>query len=152
MKKRDVTDEERDLWLQEIEGKKPAPKSINSKNKPSDPPLKKSTPAASLNLNDVIPDKKRAASRPEATLDLHGHTQDEAHVKVVRFIQQGAARDYKVVLIITGKGRQGGGILRQSVPKWLDSPQLRPFILAMTYATAKEGGEGALRVHLKRKR
>ena len=97
-------------------------------------------------------DKKRASLKADAILDLHGLTQDRAHALVITFIKRAAAHDYRTLLIITGKGKQGSGVLRANVPKWLDTPQLRPFILAITYGSSKEGGEGALRVLLKRQR
>lgn len=150
MKRRELTDEERDAWLEE-NGQKPK---ATRKEKPAPAPAKKTAPASRpLALEDTRHlDKKRLTTRIEATLDLHGLTQDEAHIQVVNFIKNAAVRCHKAVLIITGKGRQGGGILRHAVPKWLDTAQLRPFILAVTYATPKEGGEGALRVLLKKQR
>lgn len=156
MKKRELTDEERDAWLEET-GQKPKNQSKPAVKKkpvetPAPKPQKKSAPAAPLDISDLKGfDKKRVASRPDATLDLHGMTQDKAHARVVSFIKRAAADGDRNLLIITGKGRQGAGVLRDAVPKWLDTAPLRPFILAITYATPKEGGEGALRVLLRKR-
>jgi DNA-nicking Smr family endonuclease len=97
-------------------------------------------------------DKRRATTAPQATLDLHGMTQEKAHAQVIAFIKRAVGNDYRVVRIITGKGSRTGGVLKASLPKWLEVPQLRPFILAISYATPREGGEGVLHVQLKRKR
>jgi len=155
MKHRDLTPEERELWLETAGGVKSKP---TAKVKPKSPEIsvasapKKSLPPA-LALGDAKGlDKRRASLKADATLDLHDMTQDKAHALVVTFIKRAVSHDYRTLLIITGKGRQGGGVLRTNVPKWLDTPQLRPFILAITYASPKEGGEGALRVLLKRQR
>ena len=48
-------------------------------------------------------------SRPEATFDLHGQEVREAELNAERFLraQQGAGR--RVVRVITGRGKGGGG-------------------------------------------
>lgn len=157
MKKRELTDEERDAWLKENGQKnKTEPKPVKKKQTAVVPsPLKakkNSAPAAPLGVSDLKGfDKKRVASRPDAVLDLHGLTQEKAHIRVAHFIKHAAAEGRYNLLIITGKGRLGAGVLREAVPKWLDTPQLRPFILAISYASPKEGGEGALRVLLRKR-
>jgi DNA-nicking Smr family endonuclease len=156
MKKRELTDEERDAWLEETGQKSKAESKPTPKKKSGEPAPAKSkknlAPAAPLALSDLKGfDKKRVATRPDATLDLHGLTQDKAHARVVSFIKRAAAEGNYNLLIITGKGRLGTGVLRNAVPKWLDTPQLRPFILAITYANPKEGGEGAIRVLLRKR-
>ena len=91
----------------------------------------------------------------EGRLDLHGLTQDQAHGKLTRFIATSADAGKRCVLVITGKGLKPTGetgVLRQAVPRWLNSAELRPLVLAIRYAQAKDGGEGALYVLLKRRR
>jgi DNA-nicking Smr family endonuclease len=89
----------------------------------------------------------------EATIDLHGLTQPVAHAALSRFITGSADIGRRCLLVITGKGnREGSGILRAEVPRWLNEPGLRGQILAFTYAQPKHGGGGALYVLLKRRR
>lgn len=91
----------------------------------------------------------------EGRLDLHGLTQDQAHGRLTRFIATSAEAGKRCVLVITGKGLKPTGetgVLRQAVPRWLNSAELRPLVLAIRYAQAKDGGEGALYVLLKRRR
>ena len=91
----------------------------------------------------------------EGRLDLHGLTQEQAHGKLTRFIATSAEAGKRCVLVITGKGLKPTGetgVLRQAVPRWLNSAELRPLVLAIRYAQAKDGGEGALYVLLKRRR
>ena len=55
------------------------------------------------------------------------------------------------MLVITGKGVQGDGVLRRRTPEWLAAPQLRSVVAGVSEAHRRHGGEGALYVALKRK-
>ena len=89
----------------------------------------------------------------DATLDLHGMHQDAAHAALLRFVERAAAGGQRCLLIVTGKGlREGTGVLRAQVPRWLNEASLRPLILAIHRARPQHGGDGALYVLLKRKR
>lgn len=119
------------------------------------PPLPKK-PAAPAPL---VPLDVRGAERlfrphpkVEASLDLHGMTQDQAHRKVIAFLETQQARGARHVEIVTGKGRDGAGVLRTSLPNWLNMPALRPLISAIAHARPEKGGEGALHVLLRRHR
>jgi len=90
----------------------------------------------------------------DARIDLHGSTQSDAHHRLERFIRDCHDNDYRLVLVITGKGlRQDGGvgILREAVPRWLGEAPNRSKILGYSYAAPKDGAQGALYVRLKRK-
>ena len=97
---------------------------------------------------------KRGRLPVEATLDLHGHTQDEAHAALGAFLAAAEARALRCVLVITGKGltKVTGGVLRNQVPRWLNEPANRARILAFDYAQPRHGGLGALYVLMRRKR
>lgn len=88
----------------------------------------------------------------EATLDLHGLTQAEAHRRLDSFVVRAAATGTRMLLVITGKGERGTGVLRDGVPRWLAEPGLRPHVLALAHAQPKHGGGGALYVLLRKKR
>jgi DNA-nicking Smr family endonuclease len=55
------------------------------------------------------------------------------------------------VLVITGKGMLGDGILRRRVPEWLAEAPVRAIVAGLSPAERHHGGEGALYVALKRK-
>jgi DNA-nicking Smr family endonuclease len=93
---------------------------------------------------------KRGQMDIEARLDLHGQTQDEAHRELSAFIARAHAQGKRLALVITGKGREGKGILRESVPRWLNEPALRNRVLAVTQAQPRDGGAGALYVLLRK--
>lgn len=89
----------------------------------------------------------------DAVIDLHGLTQPVAHAALSRFIIGSNDLDRRCLLVITGKGnREGTGVLKAEVPRWLNEPNLRGRILAFTHAQPKDGGHGALYVLLKRRR
>jgi DNA-nicking Smr family endonuclease len=96
---------------------------------------------------------KRGRMAIEARLDLHGLTQAEAYRELAVFVARASAAGRRAVLIVTGKGtREGGGVLRAAVPRWLNEPALRVHVLAMTPALPRDGGDGALYLLLRRAR
>jgi DNA-nicking Smr family endonuclease len=89
----------------------------------------------------------------DARLDLHGLTQSEAHAALLRFLRNAHARDVRLVLVITGKGRGGEpGVLRRQVPQWLGLPEFRSLVIGFEDAHIAHGGEGALYVRVRRAR
>ena len=93
---------------------------------------------------------KRGRYPVEARLDLHGMTQAEAHRALNGFIVRSRALGRRVVLVITGHGRLSGGVLKAAVPRWLDEPELRRHLLAITPARQRDGGTGALYLLLRK--
>ena len=85
-----------------------------------------------------------------ARLDLHGLDQDRARDALEAFIVQAQIRGCRAVLVITGQGRSGDGVLRRRTPEWLAGPRLRGIVAGVSAADRRHGGEGALYVALKR--
>jgi DNA-nicking Smr family endonuclease len=97
----------------------------------------------------------------DATVDLHGLRQDQAHATLLRFLARARQNHARVVLVVTGKGRSASaaednwaerGILRRMVPIWLAAPDLRHIVLGFEEATLTHGGSGALYVRLRGQR
>jgi DNA-nicking Smr family endonuclease len=93
---------------------------------------------------------KRGRRAIEARLDLHGLTQAEAHQALARFIAGSRAAGRRCVLVITGRGRFSGGVLKEAVPRWLNDAMMRRHLLAIAPAQPQHGGSGALYVLLRR--
>jgi DNA-nicking Smr family endonuclease len=85
----------------------------------------------------------------EGRLDLHGLSQEQAHLALTPFILSSQALQKRCVLIITGKGK---GILRDQLPIWLNQSPLTNLVLKVTHAQPKDGGSGAFYVYLRRNR
>jgi DNA-nicking Smr family endonuclease len=96
---------------------------------------------------------KRGLHRIEARLDLHGMTQAEAHGALSAFIAASRTARRRCVLVITGRGlgQNGPGVLKSSVPRWLEEPELRRHILAIAPAQPQHGGPGASYLLLRRR-
>ena len=86
----------------------------------------------------------------EARLDLHGLSQLEARHRLQQFITAALQNRLRNILVITGKGRMGQGVLRTNVPQWLSEPPLSQHIIAFAPSRPQDGGAGALYVRLKR--
>lgn len=96
----------------------------------------------------------------DARIDLHGLRQDEAQRRLAAFLAMAQASGFKVVLVITGKGRpsaDGGawyddarGVLKRAVPIWLSSPAARGLVVGFETADVTHGGSGALYVRIRR--
>ena len=101
---------------------------------------------------------KKGRVSPDARIDLHGMTVEEAHTALIAFVLSRQARGDRLVLVITGKGSDGGpapverGVLRRQVPHWLGLPPLSGAVLDMAPAHRRHGGDGAIYVYLRRLR
>lgn len=106
-------------------------------------------------LHGIEPNRERriAIGREEigGRLDLHGMDQDRAHAALQAFITGAVANGHRAVLVITGRGRTGSGILRRRAPEWLSEYPLRALVSGVSRAHRRHGGEGALYVALKRR-
>jgi DNA-nicking Smr family endonuclease len=99
----------------------------------------------------------RGRNEIDARLDLHGMTQSRAHRMLFGFLQQAHHDGHTFVLIITGKGKAGGGeaergVLRRQVPQWLSLPEFRSLVVGFEEAHIGHGGQGALYVRVRRAR
>lgn len=94
---------------------------------------------------------RKGERRVEAVIDLHGMTLERAYQALRRFIERQAMAERRCLLVITGKGdHERPGRLKREVPLWL--AEWSPPVLAVTSATPRHGGAGALYVLLQRRR
>lgn len=104
---------------------------------------------------------KRGKLMPEARIDLHGMTLDQAHPTLIRFVLTSQTRGLRLVLVITGKGAREDpydpaprrrGVLKQQVPMWLRMAPVAQAVLQIEEAHIRHGGGGAYYLYLRRTR
>ena len=93
--------------------------------------------------------------------DLHGLTLSEANKKVKEIIISCSEKNYREILLITGKGLHSRNDdvykssklskLRYSVPEYINSePEISNLIISVVNPSQNEGGDGALLIKLKK--
>ena len=111
---------------------------------------------------DVYLDQKKPKQFLTKKIDLHGHTLDEANIKIKELILSYYKQSVYKVIIITGKGSKSNNeknpyiskdlsLLKYSVPHYLKTNEsLKQVIKNITQADIKDGGGGAFYVYLKK--
>jgi DNA-nicking Smr family endonuclease len=95
-------------------------------------------------------DRRRRLLRkePDATIDLHAMTQEEAWIALDTFFLAGQQQGFEKLLVIHGKGNHPGseGVLKDLTRKFIENC---PFAGESGHGSAAEGGSGATWVLLK---
>jgi DNA-nicking Smr family endonuclease len=100
----------------------------------------------------------RGTKAIDARIDLHGMTQADAHAALSHFLRRAQRDGASVVLVITGKGAVASdpyaerGVLKRQVPHWLESGEMRSFVVGFESAGIGHGGAGALYVRVRKAR
>lgn len=90
---------------------------------------------------------------PEAHLDLHGMTAQQAFEALVGFFRAAYFKGHRTVLVVPGRGKNsphGFSVLREKVQDWFTQEPFRRVILAFCTARPSDGGAGALYVLLRK--
>ena len=136
IKKKDLSQEDKETW-------------DNFTKQPSDIYDK------DLQITDYNPRKNRLR------YDLHGFTLEDANKKVKDLILSGVRNKYKEILLITGKGLHSNtdtdayvsknlSKLKFSVPEFINNNNdINKYILSISKAPIKDGGDGAILIKLK---
>lgn len=166
MSGRDLTPEERAVWRKVActvtprEGKKlpdtePVAKPASKK---TPVPVKSAPPPSPVTRKPVEPANvsgekrvRRGRIEVEARIDLHGMTQDQARADLLDFITRARGSGKRTLLVITGKGKSGEGVIRRRFPDWLSSPEFSAQISGYAPAHIRHGGGGAFYLRLRRK-
>jgi DNA-nicking Smr family endonuclease len=167
-RKRDLTEDEQSLWTRVTERvkRRRAPPKASERTEADRKALGAPEPIVKRFAELPPPSRTKTASAPPAnrsaekrvrrgkleigaTLDLHGHTQESARAALIRFLQGAQRRGDRTVIVVTGVGRAGGGVLRQRLPDWLGERELRGVTSGYAQAHQTHGGAGAYYVFLK---
>lgn len=98
---------------------------------------------------DLLRKLRRGQWTIDAEIDLHHHTQDEAHEALMEFMRKARVAGWRCVRIIHGKGlssHQKIPVLRSKVRRWL---QQKDEVLAYCEPRPNGGGSGAVLVLLR---
>lgn len=119
-------------------------------------PAKKSAEKTLPPLEVIEQKARRRLSRGhmpiDGRLDLHGLTAAEAQAALRGFILRAVAQNHIWLLVITGKGTRGEGVLRRSLPDWLAAPELARHVVAFAPSAPAHGGGGAFYLRLRKAR
>ena len=132
----------------------PGKAKVSTKIRAAEQPATPTPPAPRSAPEELEPRRQRRLSRErdpiEASIDLHGFGRFEAEDQLRAFLMQSHARGLRAVLVVTGQGRRGGGIIRASIHEWLQGHALRGVVSGFATAHRRHGGDGAIYVTLKR--
>ena len=101
---------------------------------------------------ELVQMTKREMRRIEidGRLDLHGMTQQEAHLTFSNYVARSWKSGKKTLLIITGKGSlENPETLKKMLPRWCAQNPLSQIIKSVTLAKPEHGGSGAYYVFLR---
>ncbi len=139
-----------------LKGRVPQPLPPKAAKPPASPPPL-STPGLDSHWERRL---SRTGTDPDFTLDLHGHTLDQAYRRLDAGLMQAKAMNARLVLVITGKPRpvdaadrgHRRGAIRAKILDWLAAGSHASDIAAIRKAHRRHGGEGALYLVLRRRR
>ncbi|MGD9981861.1 MAG: Smr/MutS family protein [Hyphomonadaceae bacterium] len=164
-KHRDLTADEKKLWRRVAAGVKTrhAPPLESDADRPplsptkrdADPtPPQKSAPQHKAPASPQNRGNEKRVRRGKltigASLDLHGHTQESGRAALSRFLRAAQRRGDRTVVVITGVGRAGEGVLKRRLPDWLAERDLAAMVSGFAPAHRSHGGAGAFYVFVKR--
>ena len=160
MSRRDLTDKEKRAWAAASRNVMPMK---GRRGTPAGSPRKRDE----LELSVSLPSRKKPYAPPQnrqneravrrgrppvsASFDLHGHTRESAFQVLPNFLAREQAKGAQCVIVITGKGKSGKGVLKRAFLNWLDLPEARALVSGYAPAHAKHGGGGAWYVFLRRR-
>ncbi|HEX7886585.1 MAG TPA: Smr/MutS family protein [Phenylobacterium sp.] len=135
--------------------KKPMPQTLDAPARIEPKRAPEAARTLRYGVDGIEPRRKHRIAREReeigARIDLHGMTQERARAALEGFLLRAFEDGWRAVLVITGKGVQGDGILRKRAPDWMGDPRLSHVVAGISEAARHHGGEGALYVALKRK-
>ena len=118
-----------------------------------------------IKSEDKIPDKDLEKTKVKViesrSLDLHGHSLEQANKIIETFINKSFKDGVKKLIIVTGKGLHSKNdadpyvskdlsILRYSVPEFIKNNELlMKKIIEIKEANVKDGGSGAFYIYLR---
>lgn len=132
------------------------PSRVNAEKAPPQPPRLHA--AVEKDLKAAALDRKREKALRQGDIaidgkiDLHGMTQTQAFAALGSFLRRKVKTGKRCLLVVTGKGRGGDGVLKRSLESWLNQLPEASAVLALRPAAPQHGGDGAFYVILRKPR
>jgi DNA-nicking Smr family endonuclease len=104
-------------------------------------------------INPITMEKLRSGEfSVQKTLDLHGHSVNDADELFRGFIRETVREGLKCVKIIHGRGlkSKGAPVLKEHLKTWIVKAMHRKWVLAFSNALMNDGGPGATYILLKK--
>jgi DNA-nicking Smr family endonuclease len=166
-KRRDLTADEKKLWRRVAASVKTRrrcqlmTKSMLSRRRISEPlPLRRQRlPLLSRRARNMRRRRKIVATRSASVAASWRSTassicmathKSTGRAALARFLRNAQARGDRTVIVITGVGRGGEGVLKRRFPEWIAERDLRVFTSGYAPAHRAHGGAGAFYVFIKR--
>jgi len=116
-------------------------------------PLGEPSPSSySSNVADyekIFNHEKRMKEKYQATIDLHGMTQDQAYSLLLTKIPYYISMGYKCILVVTGKGNGNeSGVLKRVFNGWMSNKDFINYINDIKISSQNDGGSGAFYIFL----
>lgn len=160
MSGRDLSDKDKQAWaaasrnVTPIHGRRAAPSGTTRKRdmpEPARPAIRRDKAYAPPQNRQNERAVRRGRPAVSASFDMHGHTRDSAFQILPGFLARERAKGGQCVIVITGKGKSGEGVLKRAFLHWLDLPEARALVSGYAPAHARHGGGGAWYVFLRRR-
>ena len=94
---------------------------------------------------------KKGLLKLDNVVDFHGYRLNDAKIVLKNFVIMSYKSNYQNILVITGKGQNNSGALKQELPKWLCEKEVSKYIISFMHAPKNLGGEGAVLIRVKNK-
>ncbi len=145
-----------DLWQRVIKTVKTLDRSdlgIDQGEKPPNPKIKPGVETLSTNNKKLVAPRHLNIDRNtwgqidkgrlhiDHKIDLHGMTVNQAYKAFQHFIRDCIRKEYKCVIVVTGKGskEKGTGKIRREFPHWIEAKEIAPFIHAFSEPSRNRG-------------
>lgn len=140
-------------WGEDLEGPelwRRVARTVTPYHEPAAAPEVDHRPAVTSFSGSVAAESPIRARRAfDGRVDLHGLTETEAFETLRRFLEAAQTQGWRRLLVITGKGAGGQGVLRRQVPLWLAIGAFARQVAEVEPAQERHGGAGAFYVRLK---
>jgi len=160
MSRRDLSDKDKRAWaaasrnVTPLKGRRGTPAGVSRKRDDPEPTIQftpRSKPYGAPQNRQNERAVRRGRPPISATIDLHGHTRESAFKVLPGFLAREQSKGTQCVIVITGKGKTGEGVLKRAFMNWLDLAEARTLVSGFAPAHAKHGGGGAWYVFLRRR-